>query len=141
MTNTAPIDVPQAIQQGAKLMWWSLGLGVLVTLIQVGALLSIKAPIATTLVELLGYIFLGLFIKQIGKGRNWARWLYACMVGLGLVMLLGKLIFGPTGSFAGTSWFFILIMLVRSLLDIGALVLIFDLSANRWFDSKKAIKE
>lgn len=140
MTNIQATNVPQAIRQAAMLMWWSLAIGVAATCIQIISLLSIGLPIATTVVELFGFVILGVFILQIASCKNWARWLYAALFAIGITLIVGKLIFGPSGSFAIWNWLSILITTIRFALDMGALILMFDLSANRWFASKKTTK-
>lgn len=75
------------------------------------------------------YLFLAF---QINLGRNWARILYIVMIVLFMIIVMSDIIRSMSGNQLST-----LILIIETLLGLGAVVLLLTKSSNRFFRAKK----
>jgi len=119
---------PKKVDMAVKLLYASLGLGVLRSILEAKILAqmpSLTLVIAVTLVTL---AILGFLIYKIGCGRNWARITFLVLFLLGLPLTVHALYNSLSRNLAST-----LLGICQFLVQLVALVYLFQKDARVWF--------
>ena len=127
---------PASIQRAAICLWISAGLALLVTLAQVtGFVQTAGASVGLTAVTGLGTAgLLALMAAKISVGRSWARWLFVVIYVLGS-LTSAVLVLAAPAVFRALPTVLQVSMILQTLLQTAALVLIFTSTSRHWFKS------
>ena len=126
--NEKNIQQPSQIHIALILLWISLGVGLLISLIDSNPALAgvSTAFIVTVAVAVLAVM--AFFIFHIGRGRNWARITFLILFLLGTWPFMQELV----GMF-NRSLIACLLSVTQFVLQISAIYLIFTKPGNAWF--------
>ena len=132
MTRDSSIARPVSVRQAVVILYASLGLGIVRSSLEAQQL-SASAPLGFVFaVALCVLVLMALIVYLIGSGKSWARMVFLVLFLLGCPLavrpLLRSLEATPVSGILG------LLQIVMQLL---ALVLLFQRSASNWF---KAVK-
>ena len=127
---------PEKVTNAVNLLWIGIGLGVInVFLTLINSINTMEDSSLITyfiLQSLFTIAILSFLIYMIGKGRNWARITFLVLFIAGALIIIPQLIILlMTNTFIG------ILTLIHSILQLIALVLLFEKTSSDWFKSKK----
>jgi hypothetical protein len=125
-------DRPAQVAWAVWLLWVSVTIGVMASVLQVTVLFSINIVIYILAVNLARSAVAAWLILKTGEGRNWARilLLVGVLLNLGLIAYRWQVYIG---SFKASSLLGAATWISKLALDWTAVVLLFTPTANRWF--------
>ena len=128
---------PDRVNTAIKLLYSSLGVGVVRSLLEAPALIKQGASLGfVVFVSVFVLAFLSFFIHKIGKGRNWARITFLVMFILGIPIsispMIQSLMNNPVSGMLG---------LAQLVVQIIAIVFLFQKTASNWFKTIKKNKK
>ena len=118
---------PAKVASALKLLYLVVGIGVVRTAITVIRHADVRSPYFLMGVKLTVYAMCLVIIYQVGKGRNWARWLLVAI----LFICLPLIVFPAFGAFAHNP-----IMSTLEFLQLGLSLVALGLSfhdSSQWF--------
>jgi hypothetical protein len=123
-----PALKPHKITVAVLMLWISLGLGVVRSAWEMPAQVEQNSLGFVIFVIAVTLLFTGFFIWRIDRGKNWARITYLVLFILGapfsIYLLIKSMVFEPISD---------LISIVQFVLQIIALVFLFQKNSNAWF--------
>jgi hypothetical protein len=126
--NTGLASKPSQIELATRMLWITLGLGVINSALEWNSLIS-TSPVAVVLsIQVLTFGILAWITVKIGRGRNWARILYlvTSLAGLKIILIQLPALFARS-ALVGS------IGTVQVLLQLASLYLVFSEPGRRWF--------
>jgi hypothetical protein len=142
METNVTLPTPKSVKRAVNLLWVSAALGAVALVAVALDLFSLPGESisqdADTLTYLFTCSFLALAAIKLTKRRNWARWLLAVVVSLGLVSGALSMLLLPAVSRSASTAFFGF-DLVQSALQLVALVLVFVPDSAKWFSHRHAV--
>ena len=78
------------------------------------------------------FLLYGLLGWKMYQGRNWARWIWAIIVGVGSAGMLLSIAFAPAAWFGAAAIFWVSAA-IQTLLQVGSAVMVFTGEAARWY--------
>jgi peptidoglycan/LPS O-acetylase OafA/YrhL len=141
METAATRVAPIAVRRAVSLLWASTALVVVAIAAMWTGLLTRPGDPQSTVVDtatnLLTFGLLALIAWKISQGRNWARWVLAIVVFLGVLSAVFSLLVVPE-LWLSMSFLFIGLGLLQTVLQVLALVLAFSSEARPWFRRQDA---
>ena len=131
--NQAQITRPDKVSKAVTLLYVTLGIGVLRSIMEAPRL-SQTAPIGFVIfISLFVLGIMWFFIYKIGKGRNWARITFLVLFIIGIPFAVLPLLQSLAASlFSG------LLGIGQTVLQVIALVFLFQKPSSEWFNQMKA---
>ena len=127
---------PHRVRQGIALLWASAAIvGVLTLATGVGLLPNVGPTAETTITNLITIAMLAVVALKLAKRRNWARWFFVVVYGLGSGLFLLSLLVAPEVWLSFPLWTRFSAPL-QFVLQTLALIFMFSSSANQWFRSR-----
>lgn len=128
METQAVAQKPQSVGIAVNLLWASLGVGLLKTVIDYSHVTAQASVAFTTVVVVFTFALIGFLVFKISAGKNWARITFLVLFIIGVLPSLLVVV----GEFSRS-----LILGVLSVAQIGlqgyALFLLFSLPGSTWF--------
>ena len=129
------ISRPKKVGAAVKLLYITLGIGVLRSIMEASMHAQMASPAFVMFVTFFVLGIMWLFIHMIGKGRNWARitFLVLFIVGIpfSILPLLQSLAAAPISGLLGIG---------QTVIQVIALVFLFQKPSSDWFREMKANK-
>ena len=143
-TNNAESSRPSKVSAAVTLLYLSLALGVLPLPIALPPICDEHREIPGSVIVFIAIAVVAFFwflIYKIGKGRNWARITYLVVFGIGVVIELPDVLAGLSGSSTAATGAPALALLgiATTILDVIALVLLFQAPSSEWFRQMKEL--
>lgn len=91
MSDQSNQAVPNRVRNAVALLWVSLALGLLVSVIAPAPATSAASPVLVYSIILITTLLLAFLVYKIGQGRNWARIIFVVMTVIGLVPYMSAL--------------------------------------------------
>ena len=127
--STRPYKVTTAV----KLLYITLGIGVLRGIMESSTQAEVTSPAFVMFIAFFVLVVMWLFIFMIGKGRNWARITFLVLFIVGtpfsVLPLMQSLGANPISGLLG---------IVQTIIQIVALVFLFQKPSSDWFREMKA---
>lgn len=126
---------PASVKTACYLLWAALAIAIvsLIPGIRNGFWESNEgSPVFVAGFLAIAYLAMALLVLMTYRGKNWARWLFAVLAGIGWLSLLGDL-----SSLLAQGAFAVVLELAITLIEIYALFLLFSRASQPWF-SKSA---
>lgn len=127
------ISRPEKVGAAVKLLYSTLALGILRSILEASTHIPLVSPAFMLLFTVFALGIMSLLIHNIGKGRNWARisvlGLFLAGVPFSILPLLHSLAENPISGLLGVG---------QVILQIVALVLLFQKPSSDWFREMKA---
>lgn len=135
MINNEELIRPSKVAIAVKLLYLTLGIGIIRSAIEFSHQAEQSSAKFVLFVMLFTFAFMSFFIHMIGKGKNWARitFLVLFIIGIPLSVLpmIQSLTHNPISGILG---------LVQSLLQVVAMVALFQNESSSWFKTIKQMK-
>ena len=126
---------PHKVGTAVKLLYITLGIGVLRSIMEASMHAEMASPAFVMFITFFVLGILWLFIFMIGKGRNWARItllvLFIIGIPFSVLPLMHSLAANPTSGLLG---------IAQTIIQIVALVFLFQKPSSDWFREMKANK-
>jgi FtsH-binding integral membrane protein len=126
---------PEKIRIAIKLLYITLGIGALRSIMEASVNTQIASPVFVMLITFCVLGIMWLLIYKIGKGRNWARITFLVLFVIGVpfsvLPLLRSLAANPISGLLGIG---------QTVIQIIALVLLFQKPSSNWFREMKGHK-
>jgi hypothetical protein len=134
-TANRQMEKPSQVTTAVRLLWSSLGLGILSSALQWEYLASLGSVGFILSVQILSFTVLAWLIWKISVGRNWARitFLVLAIIGLGFLAQIPSVFErSPASAVVGV---------IQLLLQFAALYLVFADPGRRWFRKSDVAKD
>ena len=132
-TNSNRPERPKKVQNAVTILYVTLGIGIVRTVMDASVNAELAGVGFLIVVTLVTFAFLVFLIAMIGRGRTWARITFLVLLLLGLPLSILPLIryftISPISSVLG---------LAQEILQIVAIVFLFQQDASAWFKPKPA---
>ncbi len=122
------MEKPKDIVLAVNLMWLSLVFGLIQILLKGAPAEAFGDGLLTALMVLLTQVIIALLIVKISAGKNWARITNTVLFAIGLPML-------ATLNLSRTEF---IVLLIQTLIQLYAIILLFTPSGKVWFHKDKA---
>jgi hypothetical protein len=127
---------PDKVSTAITLLWITIAIGIVSSTINFSASLKVAEASGLGLAWLIftlyfTFLFLAFFIYKIGQGRNWARITFLVLFIIGVPMTIYSYLTTPIDIFS------LLLGLASTIMQLVALVFLFQKSSSDWFKSKK----
>ncbi|MCF8034366.1 MAG: hypothetical protein K9K66_10305 [Desulfarculaceae bacterium] len=135
---TDPVIRPRPVSTAVLLLYISIGVALLGSLLEIPAMHALSGQGATgpvLIITLFIYAFIVLLVLMIGQGRGWARLVYTILFAIGLAMMAAGLT-RPGARGAGMA-----LGLLQGAIQLVAVVLLFLPASNAWFQAKKLARK
>lgn len=133
MSNNEPLAQPPKVGTAVKLLYATLGIGIIRSIIEASRLAEANSVGFVLLIIFSVFGSMWFLIYMIGKGRNWARIAFLIMfilgVPLSILPMIQSLTYDPVSGILG---------LAQVVMQIIAMVLLFQGGSSAWF---KVIKQ
>jgi hypothetical protein len=127
---------PTKVVHALKMLYLVIGIGVIRTTITVIRHADVRSPYFLIFTKFLIYAFSLFLIYEVGKRKNWARWLLVVM----FVIIIPLNILPNFDAISHTPVYSLLGVLALGLY-IVALVFLFHKNSSDWFIAQKSSKE
>ena len=128
---------PMEVTWAVRLIWTSLAIGVMTQVWWYALRIPVTALIVSLIFRGIPYVIVVWITLRVERGHNWARILIAALFLIGIAYtLFNWRAYAPI--FASKQSVTVLSTGARTLLDLGALCLLFMPRANRWFRPPRA---
>ena len=132
-TNSNRPERPKKVQNAVTILYVTLGIGIVRTVMEASANVEMAGVGFFTVVTLVAFAIMVFLFAMIGRGRNWARITLLVFFLLGLPLSILPLIrsftISPISGVLG---------LAQVILQIVAIVFLFQQDASAWFKPKPA---
>ena len=132
-TNSNRPERPKKVQNAVTILYVTLGIGIVRKVMEASANVEMAGVGFFIVVTLITFAFRVFLIAMIGRGRNWARitLLFFLLLGLPLSILplIRSFTISPISGVLG---------LAHAILQIVAIVFLFQQDASAWFKPKPA---
>jgi hypothetical protein len=134
-TNLNRTKTPKKVQNAVTILYITLGIGILRDVIDAPANAKMTGVGFLIYITLVVFVVMVFLIAMIGRGRNWARITFLILFFLGLLASILSIVYSFTLSPISS-----VLTLAQVVLQMVALVFLFQQESSAWFRAKPAAK-
>ena len=135
MIDTTLLEKPSKVSNAVKLLYAAIAIGIVRSSIETTRIAETNSFGSILFVAIFVFGLIWFFIYMIGKGKNWARIsflvLFIIGVPLSILPMIQSLAHSPFSAILG---------LAQAVIQIVALVFLFQSDSSAWFKSMKSAK-